>query len=481
MKPSAHIESGEQSRPRLLVVDDEAPIREVLQTYLGAHDYLVSAAATEAETWRALKSQLVDLIILDVLLEDADGLDLLAKLKKRRPHCPVIMITGLGADEELKRRALEKGAVDCVSKASPLDQLLAVVERALAAAVASDSALPPAATIRRDRRTHHAVSLKLPRSEEKPSDAQRGSEPAASAKADADDVRDASQATLAAGTTPESSAAQGSSAVQAAEPFSATPGSIARLATLTAEASHVEFGVEVFLRMLAAYHPNLANIAMRAVVLCKTLGEALQLPAPELQSLLWAAALQDVALVQVEKGLLNRWHRSPEKCAKEEVRLIQRHPLESRRLLGFCPAFKEAAEIIAAHHENWDGSGYPNGLKMEMIPWLARLLSVVTDYCRPHAPNEKTLKEIEAQADHRYDAKAVQAFVQSAASTPLPKGEREVLAADLRPGMLLAAEIVNWTGVFILGKGAELTNASITKVVHLSQAGQIEPRVLVYC
>lgn len=94
-------------RPHLLVVDDEAPIREVLRSYLEKHDYRVTTSATGAETLRLVKLVPVDLIMLDVLLEDADGLDLLAKVKRVRRRCPVIIITGLGADAELKSRALE--------------------------------------------------------------------------------------------------------------------------------------------------------------------------------------------------------------------------------------------------------------------------------------------------------------------------------------------------------------------------------------
>ncbi|MBI2946696.1 MAG: response regulator [Verrucomicrobia bacterium] len=478
-------------RRRILVVDDEAPIRELLQTYFQRHGYYVSTAATESEMFRQLKQFPAELIILDVLLQDSDGLDLLANLKRRRYRCPVIIITGLGADDELKRRALERGASECMSKSSPLDELRAVVERTLAAAQSANAAAARPKASPKGRRTHHAVSLKLPIKPAEGGEASSASQPA-SPRADLDSS-DSTPSTHESGAakdtrqtrpptpTGEPSADEVAKPVQPANAIPATADAIARLATVTAEASRVEFGVEVFLRMLAAHHPNIANTSMRTVVLCKAIGERLQLPASQLQNLLWAAALQDVALVRLDKELLHRWQRGPDKCTKEEWNVIKRHPVQSQRLLEACPAFKEAGEIVAAHHENWDGSGYPDGLRMEMIPWLSRLLSVVTDYCSRHTPNEKAVREIEAQANQRYDPQAVQAFVQAAACTALPRGERELISSSLQPGMVLAADMVNWDGVLVLGQGTELSNSVITKVLHLSQAGHIEPRVLVCC
>lgn len=118
-------------KEHILVVDDEAPIRELLSAYFSKQGYHLSAAATADEALRFVEDQAVQLVILDVLLADTDGLETLAKIKEIKPKLPVIIMTGIGFDEELLQEAIRKGASGYVSKTLPLDQLLMEVHRAL--------------------------------------------------------------------------------------------------------------------------------------------------------------------------------------------------------------------------------------------------------------------------------------------------------------------------------------------------------------
>ena len=73
----------------------------------------------------------LNLVILDVPLGDSDGLEILQTLKNAHPNLPVIIMTGIGFDEELLQEAIKKGASGYVSKTLPLDQLLMEVHRTL--------------------------------------------------------------------------------------------------------------------------------------------------------------------------------------------------------------------------------------------------------------------------------------------------------------------------------------------------------------
>ena len=118
-------------KQHILVVDDEASIRELLEAYFKKHSYQVTAVATAGEALRAAEEGPVQLVILDVLLEETDGLEVLVKLKGAHPNLPVIIMTGIGFDEELLQEAIQKGAAGYVSKTLPLDQLLMEVHRTL--------------------------------------------------------------------------------------------------------------------------------------------------------------------------------------------------------------------------------------------------------------------------------------------------------------------------------------------------------------
>jgi DNA-binding NtrC family response regulator len=118
-------------KQHLLIVDDEPPVRELLQTYFKKHDYEVTTAGSAAETYRLADEVPLHLVILDVLLPDTDGLEVLQNLKSAHPNLPVIIMTGIGFDEELLQEAIRKGASGYVSKTLPLDQLLMEVHRTL--------------------------------------------------------------------------------------------------------------------------------------------------------------------------------------------------------------------------------------------------------------------------------------------------------------------------------------------------------------
>jgi len=116
----------------ILIVDDEASIRELLQAYFQRQGYRVSAASTATEAHEHAAKESFSLVILDVVLGDADGMDVLEDLKHLRPDCPVLIMTGSGVDESLLREAKLKGASGYISKTLPLDQLLHEVKNILA-------------------------------------------------------------------------------------------------------------------------------------------------------------------------------------------------------------------------------------------------------------------------------------------------------------------------------------------------------------
>jgi DNA-binding response OmpR family regulator len=118
-------------KQRILVVDDERQVRELLCFYLAKQGYEVLSAGSSAETIQFLDSQTVDLAVLDIGLADEDGLGLLGRIKAEHPGTKVVMLTGMGFVEDLLEEAQQKGADGYVSKVLPLDELLLAVQRAL--------------------------------------------------------------------------------------------------------------------------------------------------------------------------------------------------------------------------------------------------------------------------------------------------------------------------------------------------------------
>jgi DNA-binding NtrC family response regulator len=119
-------------KQHILVVDDEGAVRDLLEAFFRKNGYDVTKAGGTRETLALLEEVTFNLVLLDVLLGDeSDGMDLLGRIKDMFPKLPVIIMTGLGLDEELLQEALQKGASGYVSKTLPLDQLLMEVHRTL--------------------------------------------------------------------------------------------------------------------------------------------------------------------------------------------------------------------------------------------------------------------------------------------------------------------------------------------------------------
>jgi len=118
---------------KILVVDDETQIRDLLAIYLKRQGFQVTTAATSDETLELLGKEALDLVVLDISLGGEDGLSLLARIKASQPGTRVIMLTGMGFVEDLLQEAHQKGADGYVSKVLPLDELLLTIQRILRA------------------------------------------------------------------------------------------------------------------------------------------------------------------------------------------------------------------------------------------------------------------------------------------------------------------------------------------------------------
>jgi DNA-binding NtrC family response regulator len=116
---------------RILVVDDEADIRELLQEILSEEGYDVEAAANAAEARSARVARVADLVLLDIWMPDTDGITLLREWSLTDGYdCPVVMMSGHGTVETAVE-ATRLGAFDFVEKPLSLTKLLKTVERAL--------------------------------------------------------------------------------------------------------------------------------------------------------------------------------------------------------------------------------------------------------------------------------------------------------------------------------------------------------------
>ena len=155
--------------------------------------------------------------------------------------------------------------------------------------------------------------------------------------------------------------------------------------------------------------------------------------------------------------------------------------LQRRRLLGGAAALASAADIVRHHHEAFDGTGYPDGLKGETIPHLARILAPVVHFCHRNGSTTQILNELESLSDKQFDPMAVRLLAKALPMTQIPRGERELLLIELKAGMVLGRDLFNAGGHLLLPKGRELKDSDINRIISINRVTPLTPFVLVYC
>src|SRR5271154_2176197 len=116
---------------RILIIDDEAAIRESLETLLLLEGYVVESAAEGQSGLRFIDTRSYDLVLLDLALPGQNGLEILARIRERQPHLPVIMITAYGTVGNVVD-AMNGGAQNFVQKPWDNEKLLADIRASVA-------------------------------------------------------------------------------------------------------------------------------------------------------------------------------------------------------------------------------------------------------------------------------------------------------------------------------------------------------------
>src|SRR3989475_1128239 len=152
----------------------------------------------------------------------------------------------------------------------------------------------------------------------------------------------------------------------------------------------------------------------RVVTFSLRLGREYGLSGPEMKALEFGSLLHDIGKIGVPDAIL----RKPAKLTDEEWVRMREHPVHGQQILRGIKFLEGAAKVVAQHHEKWDGSGYPLGLKAEEIDLCARIFSVADAFdaitsdrvYRTGKSYEEAAQELDDWANKQFDPTVIEAF-----------------------------------------------------------------------
>ncbi len=413
--------------PTILVVDDEPVVLNALSFTLEREGFHVVACTSPLKALAILAERDFAVVISDQRMPEMMGLDFLIESRRLRPYASRILITAVLALPTIVD-AINKGEIfRFVAKPWLREELIATVRNA----------------VQRHDLVAHNDALRAETG--RLNDELRAANAQLEAK-----VRDLEAQT---------------------RRFDAANRELA---------TSFEHSLELCRRILTTYDPVLGGQTRAIVDFAGRMAATEHFSEGERHALRTAAGLCDLGLIGVPRDMMRAFRSKADQLTDQERGLLHSHPLYGQTLAALVDPRPEVGEVIRAHHERFDGLGYPDGLAGKSIPWPARCLAVAVGYVESGLTRAAAIEALLAESGKAYDPEAVRLFLKVSSLTQLPRQVREITLSELEPGMILANGIYSPHGLLLIGEGQPLSTATITKIRSHNQIAPISQRLLVY-
>ena len=411
----------------ILVLDDDESVLRVIEEQLKWEGYRVVTSTSAKLALEHLATTAFSVIICDQCMPDMLGLDFLAKARELRPSTSRMLITGvLSLDTMID--AINRGEIfRFIAKPWLRAELLATVKNGV------------------NRFELHEANHRLH------SEAVRLNEKLMFANAELQ--------------------AKFQELVDQKQSLDSANGALK---------TNFDQSLELCYRITNTFYPLIGQHTKAVVEICRRMADTKHFTDDEKHVLIVSAWLHDIGLIGFDRDLLHKYFTHPSALSRDEMSTLKNHPAYGQTLASFVDELRTVGETIRAHHEQFDGKGYPDGLSGESIPWTARSLAVAVYYVESTTGKQQTIDSIVKESGKRFDPEAVRLFFKVTQIAELPQTIREILVSELAPGMRLAKGIYSPSGLLLVAEGQDLNPTTIAKIKNHHMLTSVTQRLLVY-
>lgn len=422
---------------KILLVDDEQNILSSLRRLFRPEGYEIFVATSAREGLAILDTERIDLVISDMRMPEMDGSAFLKQVAARWPEVVRILLTGY-ADMTSTIAAINEGQIyRYLSKPWEDNDIKLSVRHALERKYLEQERARLAALTQRQNDELKELNVHLE-----------------------DKVR-----------------ARTAEIEQMMGMLESAHDSLKRSYTAS---------IKVFASLIEMRESRTSGHARRVAELARALAIDLGMGDTEARDVLYAGLLHDIGKIGFPDTLLVKPFNALVGPERDQV---MTHTVIGQAVLMSLESLSTAATFIRSHHERFDGKGYPDGLAGEAIPLGARILNVANDFdalqlgtllpqrvARPDA-----IAYIMQHRGSRYDPRVVDAFSKRVRTSDEPSQrvrEEKLFSDQLRPGMVLAQDVITKDGMLLLSRDYVLDDKVIQKMRMLEQ--QLHARFELY-
>lgn len=246
--------------------------------------------------------------------------------------------------------------------------------------------------------------------------------------------------------------------------------------------------VKACVDLLELYDPFIGGHSKNVANLAKGLANKMNIGERDVEMIHTAALLHDIGLIGLPRDILDKGEIE---LKHEAASLIKQHPVIGQDIVGFTDDLKDIGLLVRSHHEAYDGSGYPDGLKREEIPIGSRIIAVCDMYDtllhskNPndiHAASKEVSDYIIIKRGIIFDPEIANVFldfIDTLQKIESQKGVAAIPLSGIKEGMALARDLKTGGGKILIGKGTKITAALLQRIMDFHKIDPIVDRVYI--